>query len=135
MIYRVDVEVVAPVRPTEEADRVAAAVHQLFPAAAVEHGEGELIATSHSLDQLAEAFARQRIQEAARSHLLNGLEGDTITFTLDKQAAAAGVANFGLDHPGELGPLSVAIRVEQPDPVRLVDWLTGAAADGEARED
>ncbi|MFP4590337.1 MAG: RNA-binding domain-containing protein [Halobacteriales archaeon] len=131
MIYRIDVEVVAPVHPTEAADRVADAIRRLFPNAEVERREGEVLARTHSVDALGEALARQRIREAARSRLLAAIDGDTIAFTLDKQAAAAGVANFGVEPPGELGDLAVSIRVEQPDPARLVDWLTGEASDDE----
>ncbi|MFW6447981.1 MAG: RNA-binding domain-containing protein [Halobacteriota archaeon] len=131
MIYRVDVEVVAPVHPTEDPDRVVEAIRRLFPAAEVDRHEGEVIARTHTVDPLAEAFARQRILETARARLLDAIDGDTIAFTLDKQAAAAGVANFGLDRPGELGDLAVSIRVDQPDPMRLVDWLTGVGSDEE----
>lgn len=131
MNYRVEVEVVAPVRPTEDPERVAEAVHNLFPRADVEPADGELIARTHSLERLSESLSRQRILETARSRLLDSIEGDTISFTLDKQAAAAGVANFGLERPGELGDLAVAIRVREPDPVRLVEWLTGEGAAAE----
>lgn len=128
MIYRIDVEAVTPVNPTEDPERVAAAVEAVFPDADIDHGTGELVARTHSIDRLGELLAKQRIRETARTTLLAGVEGDTIAFTLSKQAAYVGVVNFALEDPAELGDIAVRIRVEQPDPSRLVEWLT--APDG-----
>lgn len=131
--YRVDVEVVAPVNPTEDPDLVEGAVLNLFPGATVERGDGELVATTRSLDRLGELFASQRIQETARAQLRDGLVGDTIAVRLRKQAAVVGVVNFAVDEPAELGDLDVRVRVEEPDPGAFIDELTSGA--GTARDD
>lgn len=129
MIYQIDVEAVAPVYPTEDADRVRQAILALFPNADVEEGHGELIGRAHSVDRLGEMLADQRILETARGELLGGIEGDTVSFSVKKQAASAGVVNFALDEPAELGDIAVSIRVERPTPRRFVEDLT-APGDG-----
>lgn len=124
MIYRVDIEIVAPVMPTEDSQRVISAVETVFPSAEFEEGTGEVVATAHSLDRFVELLETQRIVETARTRLLDAIDGDSIVFTLKKQAALAGVVNFGLDAPDELGDIAVRIRVDQPDAKRLVESLT-----------
>lgn len=128
VLYRIDVEVVAPVYPTEDSDRVAEAIRNLFPMADVEDGDGEVLATSHSVERFAELVAEQRIRQTARTQLLEGLTGDTLTFRLRKQAATVGVVNFALDEPGELGDLTVSIRIDYPDPEQFIELLTAPDA-------
>lgn len=127
MIYRIEAEVVAPVNPTEDPERVARAIRSVFPNADIEEGHGELVATAHAVDRLAELLETQRIQETARATLMDCIEGDTIAFAISKQAALAGVVTFALDEPAELGDIHVRIRVEQPAPDQLVEAMTAPA--------
>lgn len=124
MIYRIEIEVAAPVNPTEDPDLVEAAITELFPTATVESRDGELVGRAHSIDRFAELLAKQRILDTARSRLNDAIVGDTIRFRLKKQAARAGVINFALDGPDELGDLRVTIDIEQPSPAELVDAMT-----------
>lgn len=129
MIYRIDVEAVGPVNPTEDPTAVRQAIGSLLPDADIEHGHGEIVGRGHSIDRLTELFAKQRIQETARAALLESIDGDTIAFTVSKQAAHAGVVNFALDEPAELGDISVSIRVDQPSPTHLVETMTSTGGD------
>jgi predicted RNA binding protein with dsRBD fold (UPF0201 family) len=130
-VYRIDVEVTAPVNDTEVTDRVADAILNVFPNADVEWSvprtdedasgdsrgrrHGELIATTHTLDRFAERLREQEILDTARRQLLEDRRGDTITFRLKKQAAFEGVVNFAVGDPAELGDLHVGVRVHEPD--------------------
>ena len=87
----------APVKPTEDAARVEAAVRALFPTARIVASEIEVIAEDATLDRLRELVRAQRIPDTARGAMLGGLSGDgaSARFLLGKQAAAAGRAHFG----------------------------------------
>lgn len=124
MIYRVEIEAVTPVSHTEDPERVIAALEEVFPSAEIEHQHGELIARAHEIERLSELINKQRIQETARATLLEAIEGDTISFAISKQAAHAGVVNFALDDPAELGDIHIHIRVDQPSPAQLVEFMT-----------
>lgn len=124
MIYKIDVEIVAPVYPTEDPTRVTTAIESIFPTAEVEENTGEVTAVTHSIDRFSELLAKQRIKETARMVLSEGTEGEVISFRLSKQAALANVVNFAVDEGAELGDIDVRIRVEQPTPDRLIEELT-----------
>lgn len=124
MMYKIDIEAVAPVYPTEDPERVATAIRSIFPNAETEHTDGEIVAEAHSVDRLGELLAKQRIMETARASLLNGIEGEVVSFSLSKQAALANVVNFAIEDGAELGAIFVRIRVDQPSPKRFIEELT-----------
>ena len=126
MIYRIDVEITTPLNPTEVEDRVVEAVHQLFPGASIEKDEDLLVATTHSLDRLAERLREQEIVTTAREVFRKARRGDEFAFDLKKQAATEGVVNFAVGSPAELGDLHVRVRVEDPDVDDFIDFLTPA---------
>lgn len=104
------IHVRAPLRPTEDPEKVRAAILRLFPGATVEAGADELTATAPSLDRVRELVRSQRIPDTARGQMLAGLsmDGASARFLLGKQAAAAGRAHFGpLRSP--LGDLEVSL--------------------------
>jgi len=129
-VYRIDVEVTAPVHDTEVTDRVADAITNVFPNADVESRPGELVATTHTLDRLAERLREQEILDTARRQLLENRRGDTVTFRLKKQAALEGVVNFAVGDPAELGDLHVSVRVHEPDVETFVESLAPPTEDG-----
>jgi predicted RNA binding protein with dsRBD fold (UPF0201 family) len=134
-VYSVDVEVTAPVNDTEVVDRVADAVTNLFPNAAVERSEGELLATTHTVEHFAERLREQEILDTARREFLERRRGDTFTFALSKQPAFVGVVNFSVGEPGELGDLHVSVRVNDPTVEQFVDRLAPPTKDGSPVED
>lgn len=104
------IHVRAPLRPTEDPDKVARAITLLFPGAEVAVGSDEVTAVAPSLDRIRELVRSQRIPDSARGVMLGGLEMDGMSavFLLGKQAAAAGRAHFGpLRSP--LGDLEVRL--------------------------
>jgi len=131
MIYSVEAEIRAPVHDTEVSDRVADAIVNLFPEAEPELEHGELAATVHSLDDFSEQLHRQAILDTARGVFFDSRRGDSFSFRLKKQAAFTGVVNFVADEPGELGAITVRVRVEEPSVEEFIDHIAPPTADGE----
>ncbi|MEA3202026.1 MAG: uncharacterized protein QOE90_3454 [Thermoplasmata archaeon] len=112
------VTVRAPVRPTEDPEKVRAAILSLFPGATVREVSWGLVADAPHLDRLRELIRSTRIPDSARGAMMAGLSEDGMraAFLLGKQAAAGGRAHFGpLRSP--LGDLEVTLEGEQPDEV------------------
>lgn len=130
MIYRIDVQITAPVNDTEVTDRVADAISNLFPEAEIESHPGELLATSHSMDHFSERLHEQAILDTARGAFFSGQEGDTFSFGLKKQAAFHGVVNFAVGKDSELGDLRVRVRVNDPDVESFIDHIAPPTEDG-----
>ncbi|MEF8822096.1 MAG: RNA-binding domain-containing protein [Halovenus sp.] len=134
MIYSIEAEITAPVYDTEVTDRVADAMQALFPDAEPEHRNGELTATVHTLDEFSQQLHRQAILDSARGVFFDNQRGDSFSFRLKKQAAFEGVVNFVVDEPGELGVITVSVRVEEPSVEEFVDLIAPPTEDGEPIE-
>ena len=130
MIYRIDVQITAPVRDTEVTDRVADAVANLFPGANIEREPGEIRAETHSLDHFSELLHRQAILDSARGEFFGDRRGETLSFDLKKQAAFEGVVNFAVGDPSELGEIHVRVRVHEPSVEAYVDHVAPPTEDG-----
>ena len=139
VVYSVDVEIRAPVQPTEVPDRVARAVETLFPTAEIEIGPDEVVATTHDLEGFREALFEQRILDTARSAFLDGREdvgdADGFAFDLKKQAAFRGVVNFSVGSEAELGDVHVEVTVREPSVDAFVTYLAPETAEGDPIED
>jgi len=129
----VRVTVTTPVRPTEEAAKVAAAATRLVPGV-VEHAADALVVRADSLDALRARVWELRIIDTVRGQLLPGASGGVLRFRLAKQAAAAGKVSFP-PTPHPLGDLEVKAELEPgdpwPDAEALCWWLCPATKDGE----
>ena len=130
MIYSVDVQITAPVNDTEVTDRVADAIHNIFPDAEIEERPGELLAETHSMEQLSECLHRQEILDAARKRLFENRQGDSFSFDLKKQPAFEGVVTFAVGNPSELGDLHVRVRVEEPSVEEYIDHVAPPTEEG-----
>lgn len=124
----------AKVCPTENPDKVKAAIRNLFEAA-VRGGEGESVKYLAAAGEGRESLKRfytllrsQGILDSARRILLSKTEGSKISFSLNKQAAYAGVVSFSesalekIPKPPLLGSVEVEIYDEEIE--KLVDWLS-----------
>jgi predicted RNA binding protein with dsRBD fold (UPF0201 family) len=131
----------APIRPTEDAAKVEAALHRFFPGAEVQRAPDFLKATSQDLLPFRSRVWELRIIDTVRGQLLHGLQGYggatppmAISFRLSKQAAAAGKVSFP-PTPHPLGDLEVRIEVEPgdpwPDAEKLAWWVCPETKDGE----
>lgn len=130
MIYSIDAEITAPVRDTEVTDRVADAITNVFPGADPEFEHGELRATVHDLSHFSELLHRQEILDTARGVFFDSRRGDSFSFRLKKPAAFQGVVNFAVDDPGELGAITVRVRVDDPAVEEFVDHIAPRTEDG-----
>ncbi|WP_435348424.1 RNA-binding domain-containing protein [Haloarchaeobius sp. HRN-SO-5] len=130
MIYRVDVQITAPVKDTEVTDRVRDAITNIFPEATVSESPGELIAETHQVDHFSELLHEQAILDTARGAFLSNRDDDTIQFSLKKQAAYEGVVNFAVGNPDELGDIDVRMRVTDPSVEAFVDFVAPPTEEG-----
>ena len=122
-------QVEVEVNPTEDVDKVRQAVENIFGSLKLEekpqHRGSLLLAQAKSVENLskfANLLRRERIRDAARRVLFQGLKGNTITFCLNKQVAYAGHVSF-CESVGEspLGPIKAQIKSSNPR--KLIDWL------------
>lgn len=124
---RVYVEV--DINPTESEDKVKRAVENIFGNIQTKvqpiYKRGLLTAETRDLESLTKLYnllRRERIRDAARGALFDGLSGKTISFFLNKQAAYAGHISFSKEvSESPLGPIKVKIECENPQ--ELIDWL------------
>ncbi|WP_135823474.1 RNA-binding domain-containing protein [Halorussus ruber] len=130
MIYSIDVQITAPVKDTEIADRVATAIANIFPGAEPDEQHGEVAAEVHSLDHFSELLHRQEILDTARGEFFGSRRGDTFSFDLKKQAAFQDVVNFAVGNPDELGDIHVRVRVEEPSVEEFVDHIAPPTEEG-----
>lgn len=126
-----EAEITAPVYDTEVPDRVADAIRGLFPDADPQLRHGEMHATVDDLTHLSELLHRQAILDTARDVFFRNRRGDSFSFRLKKQAAFVGVVNFVVDDPGELGTITVRVRVDEPSVEAVVDRLAPPTEDGD----
>lgn len=125
VIVHVEVEI----NPTESEEKVKRAVENMFGSISVQkrplHKGGLLVARAKGLEVLTKLYnllRRERIRDAARGALFEGLRGNTISFCLNKQVAYAGHISFSeLLAESPLGPIKV--RIECENPRQLIDWL------------
>ncbi|MFQ5758136.1 MAG: RNA-binding domain-containing protein [Candidatus Bathyarchaeia archaeon] len=125
----IDVEIEVDVNPTEDLEKVKKAVANIFGNVEFEvkpQKRGSLlIAQARGRDGLAKFYnllRRERIRDAARGVLFEGMSKTSITFYLNKQVAYAGHISFS-SPVGEspLGPIKV--RISCGEPQELIEWL------------
>ncbi len=125
------VHVEAEINLTESEDRVKKAVENIFGNVSQQikvqsvH-KGKLLTVDvkglEALTKLYNLVRRERIRDAARGVLFEGLNGKTINFCLNKQVAFAGHVSFSKEvAESPLGPIRVKIKCENPR--GLIDWL------------
>jgi uncharacterized protein len=123
------VYVEADVNPTEDAEKVKAAISNIVDNAAFTESSayrGSLLKAEakgqDSLVKLRNILSCDRIRDAARKKLYKSIRGNKIIFFLNKQVAFAGHVSFSEETAeSPLGPLRVTI--ESTDPEQVVEWL------------
>lgn len=122
------VRVETPCRPTEDPEKVTAALRNLFPDLRIDSMEGRLVGTTERLERLRERIRDQRIRDSARRQLLSGRDGDRTTVSLSKQAAFVGVVNFAAGSP--LG--DIVVEIESDDLAAIIDDVAESTVDRKA---
>lgn len=125
----VDVEIEVDVNSTEDLEKVKMAVENIFGSVEFEVNPRKyrslLLARAKGRDGLVKLYnllRRERIRDAARGVLFEGLREKRMVFYLNKQVAYAGHISFSKP-TGEspLGPIKVQISCD--DPQELIEWL------------
>ena len=112
------VRVETPCHPTEDPDKVVAALRTLFPDLQVDRRPEAMVGTTSRLDRLRERIRDQRIRDTARR--------DRTTIRLSKQAASVGVVNFAVGSP--LG--DIVVEIESDDLSAVIDEVAASTVDG-----
>lgn len=105
--------------PTEDRDKVARAITNVFPDAVIQ-GDDPMIAHSSSLETFRDLLKRQRIRDAARAVLRRGLKRGSASFVLNKQVASVGKVSFS-EESHALGDIEVILSSD--DMQALIDSL------------
>jgi len=128
------VQVFASVNPTEAQEKVEQAILNFFPVTLDQddaipglYGEGDL----ECLRRLHLRLREERILDTARRIFLNGIEGYSTRFRLNKQVAFIGKLNFPAGEES-LGSIDVEISADNEDDLlTIIDWLAPQTVDGE----
>ncbi|MEM3457868.1 MAG: RNA-binding domain-containing protein [Candidatus Bathyarchaeia archaeon] len=126
---KIKVCVEAEINPTESEEKVKRAIENIFGNIQTKVQpiyKGAIITAEaterEALTKLYNLLRRERIRDAARAVLFEGLSGKTINFYLNKQVAYAGHVSFSKEvAESPLGPIKVKIECENPR--ELIDWL------------
>ncbi len=125
----IEVWIEVEVNPTEDPEKVKNAVENIF--GSVESDikpkiQGNLLTgKTKGIDGVTKFYnllRRERIRDAARGVLFDGLRENSIVFYLNKQVAYAGHISFckpATESP--LGPIKVQINCDKPR--ELIEWL------------
>lgn len=109
------VKVIADVKSTEDPEKVKKSILNIFPDIIVEEKEKEIIGYSEEDDVLSrfiELIHSEAIRDSVNMVLKEGTQGAKISFSMNKQAAFAGMVNLSRSSP--LCPIKVKIYVEEP---------------------
>ena len=125
IVIRMETEI----NPTEAEEKVKMAVANIFGNISTQtkpsYKGSILIAEAkgqEALVKLRNLLRMDRVRDAARKVLYDGLRGKTISFCLNKQVAFAGHVSFSEEvAESPLGPIRVIIECENPR--QLIDWL------------
>jgi len=128
-VDEISVYIEAEVNPTEDIEKVRSAVENVFGDIEFEvkpQKRGSvLVGRTKGLDgltKLQNLLRRERIRDAARGALFEGLNGKLIIFYLNKQVAYVSHVSFSKpEAESPLGPIKVQIQCDNPR--ELIDWL------------
>jgi hypothetical protein len=122
----VEIRAEAPVNPSEDPQKVIAAVENVVERCSAEFRYGSrAVGRAQGTEALAKIYEQVRSRSAMgvlRRMMQDNRAGGSTWFLLNKQAAAAGIAAVIEDEQeSPLGPIRVTINCEELD--SLVDWL------------
>ena len=130
----INIRVEAEINPTEDPEKVKRAVENIFGSLEFEvkpQRRGSLLIAKakgmEGLTKLYNLLRRERIRDAARGVLFEGLGESSITFYLNKQVAYVGHISFSRPAAeSPLGPIMVQIQCDNPR--ELIEWLAPRTA-------
>jgi hypothetical protein len=128
-VDEISVYIEAEVNPTEDVEKVRRAVENVFGNVEFEVKPKKrgsiLFGKAKGLDgltKLQNLLRRERIRDAARGALFEGLGEKAIIFYLNKQVAY--VSHISFSKPEAESPLgSIKVQIQCDNPRELIDWL------------
>lgn len=125
----VSVEVSCPVFPSEDPDKIRAALLNIFPTAVLEECDGKIFGPA-DLEAFSKLIRRQKILDTARNQMQKGTRGKSgrTIFNLNKQVATVGKVSF-VDYRTALG--TITVTVESDDLDSLIDRVAPMTVNGE----
>lgn len=117
-----------PVNPSEDPEKVRAAILSIFPDATLELTERGFEGSAPGLDRFSQLIRKQRILDATRAVLIGNSRGPRTRMALNKQVATVGKVSFADRNP-VLGAIEVTIEDENLS--ALIDRVSPVTVDGE----
>jgi predicted RNA binding protein with dsRBD fold (UPF0201 family) len=114
----------AIVLPTEDKDKVAQALNNIFPEIGLYKGQTKISGEGTDLNMFIELLTKQKIRDSARDILLDNRQEDTTIFFLNKQTAFASRISFSQEGEGTLGEIRVELTLDENGWVKLVKTLS-----------
>ena len=115
------------VNPSEDPEKVEAAILSIFPDAELERDERGFKGTA-TLDHFSKKIRKQKILDATRGVMIKNMRGNRTWVNLNKQVATVGKVSFADRNP-VLGAIEVCI--EDDDIEGLIDIVAPVTVDGE----
>ncbi len=109
--------------PTEDEEKVVAAIRVFFPEARLERRGEYIYGETETLDTFLDAVGREGIAARALSVMKRGKKHSTITFPISREAATAGRISFGTE--GEFPPIWVEVVEGVEDFIAALRALAG----------
>lgn len=121
------VTIECPVNPSEDPDKVAAAIINIFPDAELELDDRGFKGTA-TINHFSKQIRKQKILDATRGVMLKNRRGDKTWVNLNKQVATVGKVSYTDKNP-ILGAIEVCIQDD--DIEGLIDIVAPVTVDGE----
>ncbi len=115
------------VNPSEDPDKVAAAIANIFPDAELETTDYGFSGTA-TIDRFSKLIRKQKILDATRGVMIKNRRGDKTWVNLNKQVATVGKVSFADKNP-VLGAIEVCIQDD--DIEGLIDIVAPVTVNGE----
>ena len=121
------VTISCPVNPSEDPDKVAAAILHIFPDAELELSDSGFEGTA-TIKHFSNLIRKQKILDATRGVMLKNRRNDRTWVNLNKQVATVGKVSFADKNP-VLGAIEVCIQDD--DIEGLIDIVAPVTVNGE----
>ena len=116
-----------PLRPTEDPEKVRAAILNLFPDSEIAIDPNEVVAKTASLERFMTLIRNQKILDSIRSKMVHAMQPGSTVISLNKQAAFVKRVSLS-EGKAALGNMEVIIEAE--DIERLIDAVAPRTVDG-----
>lgn len=123
-----DIELNAPVYPSEDPEKIISAMKRIFPDAELENTGDEIQGVAHSMEKFSKQIRKEKILDTTRSMMIRGKRGNVTRFFLNKQVATVGKVSF-TEEKTILGSIRVVITDEEL--VALIDTVAPVTVNGE----